>query len=136
MGLADPQKRGVQALIRDLNHLYRDLPALHRKDCEADGFEWLVGDDAQNSVFVWLRKGGEGEHCIVALNLTPQVPNGYRFAVPRGGEWREILNTDSEIYGGSNVGNGGVVGAAVEGDRFILTLDLPPLAGLLLAPAE
>ena len=136
MGLADPQKRGVQALIRDLNHLYRDLPALHRKDCEADGFEWLVGDDAQNSVFVWLRKGGEGEHCIVALNLTPQVLRGYRFAVPRGGEWREILNTDSEIYGGSNVGNGGVVGAAVEGDRFILTLDLPPLAGLLLAPAE
>ncbi|MDF3075524.1 MAG: 1,4-alpha-glucan branching enzyme [Alphaproteobacteria bacterium] len=136
MGLADPKKRGVQNLVRDLNRLYRDLPALHRKDCEADGFAWLVGDDAQNSVFVWLRKGGENELCVLALNMTPQVLRGYRFAVPKGGKWRESLNTDSHVYGGSNVGNSGGVVAQEEDGRFMLTLDLPPLSGLFLVPGE
>ncbi len=135
-GLDDPLRQGVQRLIRDLNRLYRDLPALHRKDCEAEGFQWLVADDAERSVFVWLRRGAADELCVVALNMTPQVWRHYRIEVPSGGQWREMLNSDSQFYGGSNVGNAGALEARQEGERWILELDLPPLAGLFLAPSR
>ena len=108
--LERPRHAGVQALIRDLNRLYRAVPALHELDCEEAGFEWLVMHDAERGVFAWLRKGRETrERCLVVVNFTPEVYRDYRIKVPFSGAWREILNTDSALYGGSNVGNGGTV---------------------------
>ena len=106
--LEQPRHAGIHALVRDLNRLYRTLPALHELDCEAAGFEWLVMHDADRSVFAWLRKGRQThERCLVVVNFTPEVYRDYRIKVPFSGTWREVLNTDSALYGGSNVGNGG-----------------------------
>jgi 1,4-alpha-glucan branching enzyme len=133
--LDQPRHKGVQALVRDLNQRYRDLPALHELDNEADGFEWIVGDDSRQSVFVWLRKGrASGARCLVVMNFTPEVRQAYRVRVPVGGPWREVLNTDAAIYGGSNVGNAGVVVAEAADDGFALTLTLPPLATMFFVP--
>src|ERR1044072_9316407 len=110
--LGDSAHRGIQTLVRDLNRLYRELPALHQLDCDAAGFEWIVADDTNQSAFVWMRKGrGAEDRCLVAVNFTPEVRRGYRFRVPRGGYWREVLNTDAAIYGGSDVGNSGGLNA-------------------------
>jgi len=127
--------RGVQSLIRDLNRLYREMPALHQLDCDAAGFEWLVTDDANHSVFAWLRKGHDPKaRCVVVVNFTPEVRHGYRIRVPFAGNWREVLNTDAGIYGGSNTGNGGAVSAVVTAESPELHLVLPPLAALYLVP--
>ena len=134
--LESPRPKGVQRLVRDLNTLYRGTPALHEFDCDADGFEWIVADDTEQSVFVWLRKGsGPRARCIVAVNFTPQVRRDYRIKAPLPGPWREALNTDAELYGGGNVGNGGVVETVRNGDRDELRLVLPPLAAVFLVPA-
>src|SRR5262245_66693555 len=94
--------------MRDLNHLYVTLPALHALDCDAAGFEWLIADDSANSTYAWLRKGREPrERCLVVVNFTPQVLHDYRVRVPFAGRWREAFNSDAAIYGGSNVGNAG-----------------------------
>jgi 1,4-alpha-glucan branching enzyme len=131
---AAPHK-GVQILVRDLNRLYRDTPALHERDCESEGFDWIVADDTDRSVFVWLRRGrAAGALCVVAVNFTPQVRQDYRIHVPRGGAWREALNTDAAVYGGSNVGNAGAVAADETGGRCELSLTLPPLAAIFLVP--
>jgi len=127
--------RGVQRLIRDLNNIYRTIPALHEGDCDSEAFRWLVADDDGQSVFVWLRRGKADESfCIMAANFTPNVRNGYRIDVPMGGRWREILNTDSAYYGGSNVGNGLGLLAEPVGDGHQIILDLPPLATVFLVP--
>src|SRR5579872_906438 len=127
---------GVQSLIRDLNKLYRGAPALHELDCEPSGFEWIVTDDANGNVFAWLRKGrNESDRCLVVVNFSPNVYYHYRLPVPRGGTWREILNTDSSHYGGSNVGNIGEV-HALESPRPELNLTLPPLAAIFLVPEK
>ena len=126
---------GVQNLIRDLNRLYRTTPALHQLDCDGNGFEWLITEDANQSVFAWLRKGRDpGARCVVVVNFTPQVRHHYRIRVPFPGHWREALNTDAAVYGGSNVGNGGRVTAVVTSDSPELHLVLPPLAALYLVP--
>ena len=126
---------GVQRLLRDLNGCYRDLPALHELDCESSGFEWIVTDDAAGSVFAWMRKGrAPTVRCLAIMNFTPTVRHDYRVKVPFAGYWREILNTDADIYGGSNVGNGGGVVATACRDGAELHLDLPPLATLFLVP--
>jgi 1,4-alpha-glucan branching enzyme len=133
--LEEPRHAVVQSLVRDLNRLYRDIPALHELDCEAEGFEWIVGDDSRQSVFVWLRKGrAANARCLVAMNFTPEVRRDYRIRVPLGGPWREVLNTDAAIYGGSNVGNSGVVVAEARPEGFSLSLTLPPLATIFLVP--
>jgi 1,4-alpha-glucan branching enzyme len=125
---------GVQALIGDLNQLYRTTPALHEQDCEAAGFEWLVTDDANGNVFAWLRKGFSGRAaCVVAVNFSPNVYYNYRVRVPFGGKWREALNSDSAHYGGSNVGNIGGV-EALQGNGYELNLTIPPLAAIFLVP--
>jgi 1,4-alpha-glucan branching enzyme len=130
-----PEHAGVQQLVRDLNRLYRDTPALHALDCDAAGFEWLVADDAVHSTFAWLRKGrGETERCVVVVNFTPEVLRDYRVRVPFAGKWREALNTDATIYGGSNVGNTGAVSAVAAHDSPELRLVVPPLAALYLVP--
>ncbi len=120
---------GVRTLVRDLNHIYCSTAALHARDCEGEGFEWLVADDASNSVFAWVRKAPG--HCPVAIvcNMTPNVHESYRLKLPRDGAWREVLNSDSALYGGSGRGNLGKV-VAEYGSAVVV---LPPLATLMLA---
>jgi 1,4-alpha-glucan branching enzyme len=130
-----PEHAGVQRLVRDLNRLYRDTPALHALDCDAAGFEWLVADDASHSTYAWLRKGrGPTERCVVVVNFTPEVLRDYRVRVPFAGNWREVLNSDAAIYGGSNVGNAGVVSTHAAHDSPELRLVVPPLAAIYLVP--
>ena len=119
---------GVRKLVRDLNRIYRDCPALHARDCEGEGFSWLVVDDAAQSVFAWLRSApGEAPVAVIA-NMTPVARAPYRLPLPRDGLWREILNTDAHDYWGSGLGNLGGVTAA-DGAAFVT---LPPLATVML----
>ena len=125
---------GLQALVRDLNRLYRDHPALHARDCESDGFRWIVADDRDHSVIVWVRFGAPDDPpVVVACNFTPVPRPAYRFGLPRAGTWTEILNTDSEIYAGSGLGNLGAVeadGPPLHGMSASAQVFLPPLACL------
>ena len=126
--------RGMRLLVRDLNYLYRSRPALHARDCEPDGFAWLIVDDSKNSVFAWLRKGfDERSRCVVVVNFSPSVHYNYRIRAPFGGRWREAFNSDSAHYGGTNVGNIGGV-AALQGNGHELNLTIPPLAAIFLVP--
>jgi 1,4-alpha-glucan branching enzyme len=130
-----PRHSGIQALVRDLNRLYRTVPALHELDCEDAGFEWLIMHDAERSAFAWLRKGRQThERCLVVVNFTPEVYRDYRIKVPFSGVWREVLNTDSALYGGSNVGNAGTVRTLDEGAIPEVSLVVPPLAAVFLVP--
>lgn len=132
--LDQPRHAGLQALIRDLNKAYRTIPALHELDCDAAGFEWIVTDDADRNVFVWMRKGVDARaRCLVIVNFSPNVYRDYHVRVPFPGDWREILNSDSAHYGGSNVGNSGTVRTS---DALIpeLSLSVPPLAAIFLVP--
>jgi len=122
-----PAHAGVRALVRDLNRLYREKPALHARDCEGEGFEWLVADDAGASVFAWLRKCPGQKPIALVTNMTPAVHSEYWLRLPHDGIWKEILNSDAEIYGGSGMGNLGQVKAEHGGAR----VKLPPLATLL-----
>ncbi|HEY2758313.1 MAG TPA: 1,4-alpha-glucan branching protein GlgB, partial [Pseudolabrys sp.] len=133
--LDQPTHAGIQNLVRDLNRVYRDTPALHALDCAAEGFEWLVADDANNSTFAWLRKGRDPEQrCVVVLNFTPQVLRDYRVRVPFAGRWREVFNSDAAAYGGGNVGNGGAVSTVVTRDSPEIHIVVPPLAAVFLVP--
>jgi 1,4-alpha-glucan branching enzyme len=138
--LDDAPHAGVQRLIRDLNHLYRRHPAMHRLDCEARGFDWLVGDDADQSVLAWLRRDDDGNVMIVISNFTPVPREKYLLGTPDGvNAWKEALNTDSAFYGGSNLGNGVeplfVSNQAAHGRAQSIALTIPPLATLFLVPA-
>jgi 1,4-alpha-glucan branching enzyme len=125
---------GIHALVRDLNRLYRTLPALHELDCDPSGFEWVVTDDAGGNVFAWIRKGSDARaRCLVVVNFSPNVYYNYRVRVPRAGKWREVLNSDSAHYGGTNVGNTGEVDT-LEGPVPELNLTVPPLAAIFLVP--
>jgi 1,4-alpha-glucan branching enzyme len=126
--LEAPAHAGVQGLLRDLNRAYRALPALHARDCEGEGFEWLVVNDAAASVFAWLRKAPGEAPVAVISNLTPQLHDHYRLPLPSDGRWREAINSDAVVYGGSGQGNGGAV-IARDGAAQIV---LPPLATLIL----
>ena len=127
--------RGVQQLVRDLNHLYREAPALHVKDTDRSGFDWLDWQDADNSLFAFVRYGNDNHPPVVVVcNMTPVVRRGFRLGVPRAGWWRERLNTDAAVYGGSNVGNAGGVRAEMVGSHghpASVLLDLPPLATVI-----
>lgn len=126
---------GIQRLVRDLNRLYRETPALHALDCDAAGFEWLVADDAAHSTFAWLRKGkNPTDRCVVVVNFTPEVLRDYKVRVPFAGTWREVLNTDAATYGGGNVGNAGAVSTVVTRDSPELHLVIPPLAAVFFVP--
>lgn len=122
--------------MRDLNQLYRREPALHLRDSEPEGFRWIVGDDRSNSVFAYFRLGEEGHApLLVVCNMTPTPRPNYQIGVPKGGTWREIMNTDSRFYGGSDMGNGGELHAVpqpMHGEAHSLDLTLPPLATLFL----
>lgn len=132
--LERPAHAGVQALVRDLNRIYRETPALHERDCDAGGFEWLVTDDAGRNVFAWMRKANDArKQCLIVVNFSPNVYRDYRIRVPFPGKWHEIFNSDSAFYGGSNVGNTGVVSTS-EALVPELTLSIPPLAAIYLTP--
>ena len=137
--LDDGLHRGVQSLIRDLNGAVQSNPALYERDCEGTGFQWLVSDDAENSVIAWARQGDDPDRiAIVVSNFTPVPREGYRVGVPLPGFYREAVNTDAAGYGGSNVGNmGGVATEEREahGHAYSLCLTLPPLATLILERA-
>jgi 1,4-alpha-glucan branching enzyme len=124
--------RGLQRWVRDLNTLYRGEPALHRLDCDPGGFEWIDCHDADGSTLSYIRRGHPADGVMaVACNFTPVPRRQYRIGVPHGGYWREVLNSDAEIYGGSGMGNAGGVEAdadATHGRPCTLTVTLPPLA--------
>ncbi len=134
--LDDPMHRGVSALLTDLNRLYRSTGALWRLDDSGEGFRWIEADDQAQSVFSFVRYGAPGEvAALCVLNATPVVRENYRLGVPREGRWREAINTDSAIYGGSDVGNAGAVETvevASHGQPQSVTLRLPPLGMLVL----
>jgi 1,4-alpha-glucan branching enzyme len=126
---------GLQRLVEDLNRLYRSEPALHELDCDGAGFEWIDCNDAEHSVLSFLRRSRSGQEIAAVCNFTPVPRQSYRIGVPRGGLWREILNSDSKDYWGSGQGNLGGVRAApagYRGRRYSLSLTLPPLAAVFL----
>lgn len=132
--LDDPRHHGMQDLVRDLNHLYAATPALHARDCEPEGFEWLIADDSENSVFAWIRRAPDHDPVVVVTNFTPNVRHGYRIPLPQGGSWREIFNSDATTYGGSGQGNMGALVTRQQEGRTVAELTLPPLATLILTP--
>ncbi|MHB1103586.1 MAG: 1,4-alpha-glucan branching protein GlgB [Devosia sp.] len=126
---------GVRRLVGDLNGAYRELPALHARDNEPEGFEWLIGNDHANSVFAWVRRVEGSDPVVVIANMTPVPRDNYRVPMPVVGNWVERINTDAGWYGGSNTGNQGkVVAHGVEGEHWPAYADLyvPPLATLIL----
>jgi 1,4-alpha-glucan branching enzyme len=131
---------GLQRLVEDLNRLYTSEPALHELDCDPAGFEWIDASDSQSSALSFIRKGrSTGDIVLVACNFTPVPRHSYRIGVPRGGSWREVLNSDSEEYWGSGQGNfGGLEAAKVSfhGQPYSLNLTLPPLSVLFLKSEE
>ena len=132
-----PAHEGVRLLVRDLNRAYRGMPALHARDCEGDGFEWLIADDRENSVFAWLRKAPGAAPVAIVANFTPVRRDGYAVPLPIAGKWREIINTDAAAYGGGGAGNGGSVTAAAREDgRVAASMTLPPLATIMLECAS
>jgi 1,4-alpha-glucan branching enzyme len=134
-----PLHQGMQNLVRDLNRLYVELPALHDQDFVPEGFSWIDCRDADQSVISWLRWARDGSCAVVILNLTPVPRRNYRIGVPAPGEYRELFNSDSHYYGGSDLGNAGVLTArewSWMGRPASLEVTLPPLAGLILAPVS
>ena len=131
-----PLHKGVQSLVADLNRLYVAEGALHATDSVPEGFRWAVGDDTDRSVYGFVRQTADGaERMLVLSNMTPVPRADYRIGVPQAGYWREVLNTDAAVYGGSNLGNGG--GAVTEeveshGQAVSLSVTLPPLATIVL----
>jgi 1,4-alpha-glucan branching enzyme len=122
---------GMQKWLKDLNALYASEPAMHELNCSPDGFEWVDANDSQQSVTAFLRKGSKpGDTVLVVCNFTPVPRSGYRVGVPRGGFWKEMLNSDATAYWGGGIGNlGGMDADAIpaHGRQYSLNLTLPPL---------
>ena len=130
--------KGVQDFVRELNHVYKDTAPLYQLDQWPEGFEWLVADDGDNSVFVFERRDREGNRVIVISNFTPVVREGYRFGVNSAGEYREILNSDDLHYKGSGVSAGATVETEEvwsHGKPNSLSVTVPPLATVYLYQA-
>jgi len=129
--------RGLQLLVRDLNLLYRDVPAMHELDFDSSGFQWVDCHDAAQSTLSYIRRDKSGGAVVVILNLTPVPRYGYRLGVPQGGYYQEALNTDAEMYGGSNLGNAGGVDAediAWMDQPYSVQITVPPLSCMVLRP--
>ena len=128
--------QGLQKLVSDLNHLYQGQSSLHENDFERGGFSWLNCDDHETSSLSFIRFARQSDDFVVAIfNFTPVVRENQRFGVPQPGTYTELLNSDSEHYSGSNIGNGGAITAEAipwHGQPFSLEITLPPLAGLLI----
>ena len=136
---AGPYHRGLQRFVQDLNKLYLSAPALWESDYDTSGFSWIDCSDRENSVLSFVRQNPEqkGELAVV-LNLTPVPRLKYRVGLPRTGTWREVLNSDASVYGGSNVGNlGGVTSEEIKwhNQSCSAEFNLPPLAVVVFQPA-
>jgi 1,4-alpha-glucan branching enzyme len=133
-----PEHAGIHALIRDLNHIYRSQPALYDLDHDPHGFRWLDANDVARNIVAFMRVAEGGASPLVCVaNLSPVPREHYRIGLPHGGRWRELLNTDASVYGGSNVGNYGGVEAedgAWQGQPASAELTLPPLGVVWLVP--
>jgi 1,4-alpha-glucan branching enzyme len=133
--LEQPPHRGMQQLVADLNRVYLEQPAFWQLDHEHAGFQWIDGGNADQNVLSFLRLDTAGNSIAVFINFAGHPHHNFRAGVPAGGEWRELLNTDAEVYGGSGVGNfGSVTAAAIQshGREFSIELTLPPLAAVWL----
>jgi 1,4-alpha-glucan branching enzyme len=130
--LENPLHSGLQKWVADLNHIYREEPALHELDFDWAGFDWVDCNDWENSIISLIRKGKNAEETVlIACNFTPVPRYNYRLGVPTAGFWKEVLNSDAGEYGGSNLGNFGGVNAdeiSCHGHDFSVSLTLPPLA--------
>jgi 1,4-alpha-glucan branching enzyme len=135
-----PMHRGLQRYVRDLNTIYRAEPSLHEADAGAGGFEWIDTTDSVRSVLAFVRSGRHRpDPFIFICNFTPVPRHNYRIGVPHGGHWREVLNSDAPLYGGSGQGNVGAVAASpvpMHGRPYSLSLTLPPLAVLVFRSAS
>ncbi|MEE1649740.1 1,4-alpha-glucan branching protein GlgB [Brachybacterium sp. J144] len=132
-----PLHRGTHQLVKDLNALQRELPALYQRDQDPGGFEWLLGDDAVHNVFAYLRRDQAGDPVVVVLNYSAQAWHEHRIPLPEGGTWLEVLNSDAPVYGGSGVGNLGRVHAepvGMHGREHSVRLSVPPLGAVVLIP--
>jgi 1,4-alpha-glucan branching enzyme len=138
--LEKPEHAGIQSLVRDLNRLYHDEPALWELDSDPSGFWWLEPNDADNNVVAFARASRDGERTVVfAANLSPVPRYGYRLGVPKPCRWKEALNTDSTYYGGSDVGNLGSLEPEPipwHNQPFSAEVTLPPLAAIWLVPDD
>ena len=134
--LDDSLHAGMQRLVRDLNMLYQAEPALHVKDCEPDGFQWIESNDAEASTYAWIRRGGADDRPVVVIsNFTPVERSDWQCGLPMAGRWREALNTDASIYGGGDRGNMGEVTAQEEGwhgQPASARVTVPPLSTVIL----
>lgn len=130
-----PAHEGVRRLVSDLNAVYRELPALHARDCEPEGFEWIIANDHANSIIAWARHAPDSPPVVVISNFTPVPRTPYRMPMPAAGRWIERINTDAGWYSGSNIGNQGVINAT-EGNEYgypaTAEIVLPPLSTLIL----
>ena len=137
--LDEPLHAGLRTFMQDLNRTYASQPALYQRDFESSGFQWIDCNDSDNSVVSLIRRAADPEDFVVAvLNFTPVPRDGYVIGVPREGGYDELMNSDAAIYGGGNIGNGGLIftePVASHGHPQSLRLTLPPLGFLLLKPA-
>ncbi|EWS83025.1 1,4-alpha-glucan branching protein GlgB [Brachybacterium phenoliresistens] len=132
-----PLHRGAQQLVRDLNHLLREHPALYEQDQDPAGFEWLIGDDGAHNTVAFARRDAAGDPVVVVVNFSPSPWHEYRVPMPEAGGWVEVLNSDAPVYGGSGVGNLGRVRAEklpMHGREASVRLSVPPLGAVVLAP--
>ena len=137
--LNDPRHAGIARWFADVCRFYRESPELWKLDASPKGFEWIDCSDRDSSVVSFIRRDGEGRTLALVANFTPVVRMGYRVGLPCGGGWREVLNSDAEVYGGSGVGNMGRVEAEAEefhGRPYSAELTLPPLGCVVLKPED
>jgi 1,4-alpha-glucan branching enzyme len=138
--LEHADKAGIQSLVRDLNKVYRDEPALWELDFDPSGFYWIEPNDADSNVVVFARTSKDFERVLVcAMNLSPTIRGEYRVGLPRAGRWKELINTDSSFYGGTDTGNlGGIEAEPIpwHGQPYSAEITLPPLAALWLVPDD
>jgi 1,4-alpha-glucan branching enzyme len=135
--LDNSDHRGVATLVRDLNALYADSPALWSLDTEGTGFQWIDANDSSSNVFSFVRIGSGGEQLVCVANFSAVPHHGYKLGLPQAGTWTEALNTDAEAYSGSGVGNLGKVEATEDswhGQPASATVTLPPLGAVFLTP--
>jgi len=134
-----PLHRGAQQLVRDLNAVQEEFPALYERDQDPGGFEWLIGDDAAHNTLSFARRDAAGDPVVVVVNFSAEPWHEYRIPLPEGGDWLEVLNSDAPVYGGSGVGNLGRVHAEqlpLHGREHSVRLSLPPLGAVILVPSR
>jgi 1,4-alpha-glucan branching enzyme len=139
--LQHPMHAGLNRWMEDLNKLYRDVPAMHELDLDPEGFEWIDCCDTENSVVSLIRRSRSrpDELVVAVMNFTPQPRHNYQIGVPRNGHWKEVLNSDATLYGGSGQGNMGGIDAApipLHGRRWSVTVTIPPLGAVFLLSEE